>query len=384
MKNINKKSLCLAVVGALASANLLADTEFSYSGYIKMDTMISDYSDGESNPLNRDFYVPSLIPVSDGSASSSGKEWDMHARQSRIIFGTKTNLDNGSTIGTRVEMDFQVTSGGDERISNSYSPRIRQAYFTYDNLLFGQAWTTFMNLSALPESLDFIGNTDGTVFARQTQIRYTNGGFQFAVENPETTISNYQVGGRVVTDDNAMPDLVFRYNWKGDWGGLSAAIITRQLECNDATTGCDSTESSIGLSFGGKVNVGDKNDVRFVVNSGSGIGRYIGLNIVNDGVFNASGEIEAIDITAYSVAYRHQWNDQWRSNIIYAGFEADNDVTLTGLGATESTNSFRINLLHSPTKNLTFGIELAHAERETEAGFGGDMDRLQFSAKYAF
>ncbi|NVJ50766.1 MAG: porin [Gammaproteobacteria bacterium] len=373
-----------AIVGAGCCAPVIAETTFSYSGYIKMDTMISDYSAGEANPLIRDFYVPSLIPVSDGTTESSGKEWDMHARQSRIIFKTSTKLENGSTIGSHIEMDFQVTSGGDERISNSYSPRIRQAFFTYEDFLFGQAWTTFMNLSALPESLDFIGNTDGTVFARQTQVRYTRGGFQFAVENPESTISNFQTGGRVVTDDNAMPDLVLRYNWKADWGGLSGALITRQLECNDASIGCDTTESAYGVSLGGKVNIGDRNDIRFVLNSGSGIGRYIGLNIVNDGVFDAAGDINAIDITAYSFAYRHHFNDQWRANFIYAGFSADNDVTLTGTGATKSTNSLRVNLLHSPSKNLTFGVEYAHAERETESGLEGDMDRLQFSAKYAF
>ncbi|TMP26646.1 porin, partial [Pseudoalteromonas rubra] len=42
------------------------------------------------------------------------------------------------------------------------------------------------------------------------------------------------------------------------------------------------------------------------------------------------------------------------------------------------------NLLYSPVKKLTFGVEFKHAERETESGADGDLDRLQFSAKYAF
>lgn len=374
-------ALALSVLSTEAES---ANTEFGYSGYIKLDAMLSDYSDGESHPLNRDFYIPGLIPVGTTTGNDSGKkEWDMHARQSRFIFTTKTDLGDGNIVGTKIELDSQVTSGGDERISNSYSPRIRQAYFTYNGFLFGQAWSTFMNLSALPETVDFVGNTDATIFVRQSQIRYTHGGFQFAIENPETTISNYLTGGRIITDDNGTPDIVLRYNWKGDWGSLSIAGLSRTLQCDDNAIGCDTDTSASGVSFGGKIKLGS-DDIRFVVNSGSGLGRYLGLNQVNGAVFNASGELEAIDSSAFSVAYRRAWNSKWRSNLVFSTFEADNDTTLTGTGVTDTTSSYRVNLMYSPATNLTFGFEVAHAERELESGADGEMDRFQFMAKYGF
>ena len=373
------------LVSLFSTFTVLAQTEFSYSGYIKLDTLVSRYDSGETGRLNRDFYIPGLIPVSgEADPEDSGTEFDMHARQSRFIFQTKTSLENGKSIGTKLEFDFQVLGLGDERISNSYVPRVRQAYITYDKFLFGQAWTTFMNLNALPDSVDFIGNTDGTLFNRQSMIRYTNGGFQVAIENPETTISNFQAGGRVVTDDNSVPDLVLRYNWNGDWGTLSASAMARQLACEDAGLGCDDSETSYGVTFGGKIKVGERDDIRFNLTSGVGLGRYFALNTANGAVFDQNGNLEAIDSSGYSIAYRHLWNDKWRSSFMYSAFQADNDVSLTGDGVTESTYSVRANLMYSPVEKLSFGVELSHAERELESGADGSMDRFQFSVKYAF
>ena len=383
---INAKKAVLLISASLCVAQMTsAQTEFSYSGYIKLDTLVSRYDSGESGRLNRDFYIPGLIPVSgENDPEDSGTEFDMHARQSRFIFQTKTSLENGKSIGTKLEFDFQVLGLGDERISNSYVPRIRQAYITYDNFLFGQAWTTFMNLNALPDSVDFIGNTDGTLFNRQSMIRYSYKGFQVAIENPETTISNFQTGGRVVTDDNSVPDLVLRYNWNGDWGTLSASALVRQLACEDAGLGCDDSETSYGLTFGGKIRVGERDDIRFNLTTGTGLGRYFALNTANGAVFDQNGNLEAIDSSGYSIAYRHLWNDKWRSSFMYSAFNADNDVSLTGGGVTEKTHSIRANLMYSPVDKLSFGVELSHAERELENNADGSMDRFQFSVKYAF
>jgi hypothetical protein len=40
--------------------------------------------------------------------------------------------------------------------------------------------------------------------------------------------------------------------------------------------------------------------------------------------------------------------------------------------------------MYSPTKNLTFGGEYILAEREVENGADGDLNRLQFTSKWAF
>jgi hypothetical protein len=373
-------NLSFSFTAQAVSLGKAGSTDVSLVGYVKFDAMVSDYSDGTipGGSIGRDFYVPSLTPV---GGESESQTVDMHARQTRFALKTDSKIDD-DVLGTYIELDSMTTPGGDERISNSYSPRVRHAYLTYNNWLFGQTWSTFMNVAALPDSLDFIGSTDATIFVRQSIIRYTSGGFQIAVENPETTVTPFGGGARIVTDDNGTPDLVLRYNLNaGEFSFVVAALI-RQLAYNDGGL-IDSTETSTGLSLSGKYTFGS-DDIRFLLNSGSGMGRYIGLNVSNGAVLDANGELEAIDSTAWFVSYRHQWNDKWRSNVIYSAIEIDNDITLTGTGATASTESFRVNLIRSVTPSLNIGVELAHANRELESGLDGDMNRLQFSATLGF
>lgn len=374
-------TICLGAAPTVG-AKVLEDTSVKFSGYIKADAIASNYSEGSlpSGNLNRDFYIPGLIPV---SGVDEGWQLDTHIRQSRFRFTTQTKTEDDDTITGVLEFDFMVTAGGNDRVSNSYTPRIRHAFIKYKNWLVGQTWSTFQDVGTLPETLDFVGATDGTIFDRQPMVRYTNGAFEFALENPETTVTPFGGGSRIVADDNIVPDVVARYTMKQDWGYVKVAGLLRQLTYENGAN-IDDSIAAYGLSVTSKIVFENGNDLRLMLNTGSGMGRYIGLNAANGAVIDASGDLEAIDSTGYSIAYRHKWNEKTRSNITFSALDVDNDTALTGTGVTESTYSTRVNLLYSPTKALTFGGEYAFAKRETEGGLEGDMNRVQFSAKYAF
>ena len=388
MKSFQKTALaaCLATTAYVPASfthaielGKVGDTTVKVGGYVKLDAIMSNYSDGSlgAGNLGRDFYVPSLTPVGGESANNT---MDMHAKQTRFNLGTTTTIGE-HTLKTFIELDFQVTPNGNERVSNSYSPRLRHAFLSYDKWLFGQTWSTFQNVGALPETVDFIGNTDFGIFVRQAQVRYTTGNFQFAVENPETTVTPFEGGGRIVTDQNPLPDFVGRYNHTAGDLSLSAAVLARQLAYNNTVT--DSSTSSIGFSLSGKWKIGE-DDIRFGVNTGSGMGRYIGLNVANGAVMDDNGDLEAINSTAFYAAYRHLWNSEWRSNISYSTISIDNDTDLTGTAVTDMTDSLRVNLLYSPVKSLSLGGEYTLANRELASGADGSMNRLQFMAKLAF
>jgi hypothetical protein len=147
--------------------------------------------------------------------------------------------------------------------------------------------------------------------------------------------------------------------------------------------GVDDSELGFGISVTGKVMLG-KDDIRFGVNTGSGMGRYIGLNVANGAIVNANGQLDAIGSTGLFASFRHHWNDSWRSNFSYSAIMIDNDVALSGNGATKNTSSLRVNALVDVAKNMTLGAELALANRELESGADGDLTRLQFMAMYKF
>lgn len=362
----------------------VGNTTVAYAGYVKLDAITQRTSGGQVGTGNivRDFLIPGAIPV---GGTGSGWDTDFNARQSRFIFKTSTDVGAEHQLNSQIELDFMVTPGGDERISNSYQPRLRQAFITYDNWLFGQAWSTFQNVGALPDSLDFIGTTPGTVFERQPMIRYTKGGLQLAVEQPETTVTS-PVGTRVLAGDDTIPDVVGRYNWSGEWGGVSLAGIVRNLRVtnDDFGLGTDSA-FGYGASLSGKIKVGAKDDFRFMATAGDGLGRYIGLNIVNDAAIDpATGDLDPIFTYSGFAALRHIWSDKLRSTIAGSYFKADNPVLLTGNQVTdESWNAFA-NIIWTPVTPLSIGIEYMYAERSLEDGRSGNLQKVQVSTKYSF
>ena len=356
---------------------------YKFGGYVKLDTIVSSYTEGSSTGAGRDFYIAGTVPV--GPGNKDGETYlDFHARESRINFRSTHVLDNGSKLGTFWEMDFLLSGQGDERISNSYSPRMRHAFVTYDKWLFGQTWMTFFNVGALPENLDFVGPAESTIFCRQAMIRYTTGNWQFALENPETTITPYEGGGRIVADDNKTPDMVARYNLKGDWGSFTAAGLLRQLRYDNQGAGISSKETSYGISVSGKFVFSNNDDFRWMASGGKGLGRYIGLNTANGAVLDGMGNLQSINSWGAFGSYRHLWSDQWRSNLTYGYLAVNNDTDLTGMGVTKNAHSTHINLIYSPVPKLDFGIEFLHANRKVESGNEGALNRFQFSAKYAF
>jgi hypothetical protein len=361
----------------------MGKTRVTYGGYVKLDAVSQRTSGGQlaGNSILRDFLFPSAIPV---GGQASGFDTDFSARQTRFLFKTETDVGTDHKLSSLIELDFNVTDGGNERVSNSFSPRIRQALINYDNWTFGQGWSTFQNVGALPDSLDFIGVTPGTVFDRQPLIRYTKGGLQIAVEQPETVVTT-QTGTMVTPGDDQIPDIVGRYNWSGDWGSFSAAAIVRQLHVStDDLMGVDDAAWGYGLSLSGKLKVGAKDDLRFMATAGDGLGRYIGVNIVNDAAIKMDGTLDPIFTYSGFAAYRHVWADNLRSNIAGAYFKADNPVRLTTNQVTdESWNAF-LNLIWTPVGPLDVGLELMYASRTLEDGRSGNLQRVQFSTQYNF
>lgn len=357
------------------------ETRFSWGGFIKLDAIYSDFTKGESlTPNGRDFYVPGATPV--GTQDNSQTSLDVIAKETRLFFKTDTDFGDGHKLGAYLEMDFLVNPGaGTANVTNAYNLGLRRAYLTYDNWLIGQDWTTFQDLTALPEGLDFIGPTEGTVFGRQPMVRYSMGDLQLALENPETAVLANGGASAALSNDNVLPDFIARYYLRGDWGQLALAGLVRQLKSQVSPV--DDSTIGGGLSFTGKLKTWGADDVRFAFTIGEGLGRYVGINSVQDAVVDAESQLDAIGLSAGYIAYRHEWNPQWRSNLTVSALKADN-TSSTGAEVTKLVHSAHANLLYSPKPKFTVGAELMRAQREIESGAKGELYRLQFSAKYSF
>jgi hypothetical protein len=347
MFKLNKCKLLLAA-GLLTMAgaanagytfDLTDNDKITFGGYIKADLRTIN-GDVSSTVTNNDYWIGHGAVTEDLSTTKfSVNETRFNAK---YVHGDVTGF---------IEMDF-YGGGGNQIVSNSEHPRLRHAFIKYKNITVGQTWTTFMNTSALAEGADFGGPLVASAFIRQGQIRYTNGGLQLALENPNSDKGD--------GSQDSVPDVIAKYTFSGDWGNVSVAGVARQLN----TLGGD-TESAFGFGVAGRIKTFGKDDFRFQAHSGN-TGRYVGVVAARDLV----GE-KAEDTTSFMVAYRHFWSEDMRSTIYYGSTDADLADT--------KRNHVAVNLFKDYTKQLSFGVEVGNFEMDEVSK---SSDYFQLSAKY--
>jgi len=355
------------------------NTGVTVGGYAKLDVIYNDVTSGDNSSANRQL-VPGAIPL---EGTEEGEDHiAFYGSESRLWFKTKTDTDLGP-LSSHIEMDFD-THTGNQVVSNSNFARVRHAYVNWNNWLLGRTWSTAMILQALPETNDF-GGPAGQLFIRQGQIRKTfpingNANIQVAIENPETFVRD-ATNVAAAIDDDELPDLFLRGNWKNEAVNLSGLIGVRQLNVSNATL--DDDETVFWGSFGGRWNVGSgKDNLRGALTFGEGVGRYSTLAFAPDAQI-INGQLEALDQMAGNISFQHWWNATMRSSLVLGWVDVDNN-TGSSLASNTEAFSLHINFMHEPVKNLRLGLEYIYAEREIESGLDGELNRLQFSSRYVF
>lgn len=370
-------------------------TRIKIGGFLKTVATFSRWDDGSvaGNSLGRDFYLPSTIPTRTTPASRSTTNNDFNAKHTRLWLNLDTTVA-GHTLKGYVETDFQTSPGtqGSERTTNGYNLALRRAYVQFDNLTVGQDWSTFQNVATLPESTDFVGTTEGTVFVRQPLIRYSKAlskmaTLQLSIENGETQSATGPTVATVENDQDKMPDFVTRLNVKAGNADLALAGVLRQLRVDSGPV--KDTAMGWGVSGSGKILFGNKkqHDLRFMATYGKGLGRYVGLNFSPDAIVSAAGQIETPRLFAGFAALRIGLTPTVRTNLMFSyqdvnypgGFAAGYFNTFN-----ETAYSYAGNIFWTPAKGFDFGVEYRHGQRQLVNDVKGQLDRLEFAAKYSF
>ncbi len=346
----------------------------TFGGYLK-----ADYRNVDGDINYQDYWRGN-----DAGGTDDTKHTKFNAKESRL----NMKYQKGDVTGY-VEIDF-YGGDGNEVATNSANPRLRHAFIKTGNWMVGQYWTNFSQLKAFPEALDFGGPIVAEVFVRQPQIRYTNGNFAISLENPETWgdgdfDSSANGGGNNGADlDEDTPDLTATYKFNGDWGEVQVGALVRKVDQGEEN------ETALAFNVGGRINVGERDDLRFQVNVGES-GRYVGAGMFQDIETDPEdGDIELEETTAYSIAYRHFWNNDWRSTVYYGAAESEL--------LEQERSHWGVNLIRQLSPGLTVGVEYGQYDIDDEytsdgttaaysSGAGtptnGDASYLQMSWKYA-
>jgi hypothetical protein len=379
------------------------DTSIRVGGFARLD-MVKDLNGGESGSVG----LTQNTPFSNTPAASRKGFFNMNARQSRLYVRSQTDTEKLGTVTAYVEGDF-YGAGGSETATNSSAFRLRHAYLEAGPILAGQTWSNLLDLASLPETLDFSGGNGPLQGIRAGQLRYTAkfaGGtqqFSIAAENPESdvfgtvaTTMSAAVGSTNAQTLDTAPDITAKYIISGSWGRVTVGGLARHLVFNNvggaALNGFNGSSSTntFAVVSQGRINTFGDDSFQYTVGSGSGIARYIVGSVNNVGAALEDGKLHGIREQAYAVSYTHAWVPGWRSNLVWGQISSDLPHPYVPLETADRISALYANLIWSPVKSSTVGLEYERSEVKNDAvatataSNRGHNNRLDISLQYGF
>jgi hypothetical protein len=345
----------------------------TFGGYVKAD-FIYDFDESQG-----DFTFPAALDGEDEGAGDDGG-FRAHARQTRLWLRAETDTAYGPATGY-IELDF-FGGGGNQRFSNSYEPRLRQAYVEWNGWLVGQTWSNFMSLASYPATLDFEGPS-GMPFIRQAQIRYThefeNGwSLSGSIENPEFTGRDVLDGTEETFNSDDLPDVTLAAERAGERSTMKLSGLLRQL----SAPGSDEEEQGWGVHASATYDLTAATTLMGNVTYGDGIGRYIIDGVNQDAFLRDDGTLETIEALGVAVAARQDFSETVSGQLAYGYYGVED--TFSGDDDTDSVQSLHATLFWQPTERTILGAELIYQERELADGRTFDNTRLQTSVQFNF
>ena len=360
---------------------------------VKAESPLSSFKSKSGADINLYGFVRGdanyIIEGADGDfnkvASSDGQTKDKlraTAKTTRLGLDFNTNVGGDNKLGGKVEVDF---AGTNEAL------RIRHAYLTYNNWLFGQTTSNFLSNHA-PEMIDFATNVGGGTAARIPQVRY---GFNLAPAtklfiaaeegNSSATERNAANTENVASDVKySLPVLTAKLTQGFADGKANASVRGLVEQYKSEAAGDDKT--GWGIAAGVNYQVIDPLKLSADVSYVQGNSNYLDGSNTAFYVDTVNGKIEQNEAFGVQVGGTYKFNEKLRSTLAYGALFADDgtDYARLNKAANEEVYQAWINFIYSPVKPLDLGVEYINGKRDTFAGNSYKDNRVGLMAKYSF
>jgi hypothetical protein len=441
------------------------NTSLHVGGFIQMDVTYDMSAFGNaSSPGALDNLAPESVELTGNgipgnpAGHTDHGVWRWTAQNSRPYIETRTPTAYGE-LKTYVEFDFAgsnsvsggngtatATSGALQTNFNQQSMmRLRQAYGTLGPWLFGQTNSNFMDLAALPDTLDaFVeaGGFMGVGTVRQPQVRYT-----YLLPNGMTATASVEANasaGEIATKGTGAGAVTFNdFNAPGfaeKWPAVTTGIAVQQPWGHAAfhIAVAENRFKQLGLTAGlppaavfggipalgtgghiakwgyqlnqsGHFNTIGNDKITWLLQYGQGAGQYtwalneLGTQWVEDLVCSATATgvnfyCSQPRVMGANAGYSHFWTDEWRSGVSFGYDQVSRpnaagdwgQVGLSGSAANALATlerkhySAALNVLWTPVRGAQFGIEYEWYHRTVWSGAHGSSNRIKAQSLFSF
>lgn len=288
--------------------------------------------------------------------------------------------------------DFIVYTSADWR-GDGLGLQLQNAYMSTKYFTFGYTIGTFMDISAIPTTIDY-GGPCGMTFYRSTQLQFRYGfdfglsmGIALEAPNVNATGDEYiHVGAQRCPN---IPIFV-QYNWRNDSRNhIRIGAIMRDISYTDKVKGTDTDKVGWGAQASVLATMG-KLQLKGQFTVGEGIGSLVN-NISNVGVDvvanpNEPGRAMMLTSESWYAGVQYNFSSKWFASAAYSQTALH---SRNGYGEAHP-EGFRkgqyavANVFYNVSPNLQLGLEYLHGWRVDFDKRTFNANRVNLSARYDF
>lgn len=324
-----------------------------------------------------DFY-PALISTP-GAGNYSRNQFQMDISTSTIFL---------KMVGhTKFLGDFVIYTAGNFRGSGK-TFELQNAYASFRGFTIGYNYGGFMDLGALPATIDFAG-PNGSTFYRSTQINYvykglTNWKFSLGVEMPSVDATT---NNEVSVNTQRMPDIpaYVQYAWNSN-SHLRVGGILRSMTYSSNVDQKAYSKTGWGTQASTTFNLGEKWKVFGQFTYGEGIGQYLtdisNLNVDMVPDAESPGRMEILPMMGWYAGLQYTFCPKF---FVSSTYSLSRLYSKDGYTPDYRKGQYLVaNAFWNATPNLQVGLEYLRGWKNTFSGSNDTANRLNMLVQYSF